>query len=135
MKQDFASHIIFYYTIGEQTVSPAALSVFVFGLYMAGEAAILMIAPNVLFSIVGLPATNEVWPRVVGVALAVFGYYYVRAARLELRSFFELTTQGRTLQFVLFVALVVSGVGQPMLLLFAGVEFASGVWTWFALKR
>lgn len=116
-------------------MSPAAFSVFIFGLYMAGEAAILLIAPNFLFSLFGLPLTQEVWARVVGIALAVFAYYYIQAARQEMKPFFVITTQGRVLQFVLFLGLVISGIGQPMLLLFAGVELASGVWTWLALKR
>lgn len=116
-------------------MSPAAVSILVFGVYMAGEAAILLIAPNFLFSMFGLPLTQEVWPRVVGVALAVFAYYYIRAAFQEMKPFFVITTQGRVLQFVLFSGLVVAGLGQPTLLLFAGVELASGIWTWFALKR
>lgn len=116
-------------------MSPAAISVFVFGVYMAGEAAILMIAPNVLLSMFGLPLAQEVWVRVTGIALAVFGYYYIRAAFQEIRPFFVLTTQGRALQFVLFAALVLTGVGQPILLLFASVELASGIWTYLALKK
>lgn len=116
-------------------MSPAAISILVFGVYMAGEAAILMIAPNFLFSMFGLPLTQEVWPRIVGIALSVFAYYYIRAALQENKSFFVLTTQGRVLQFVLFIALVAAGYGQPTLLLFAGVELVSGIWTWFALKR
>lgn len=119
----------------EKSMSPAAISILVFGVYMAGEAAILMIAPNFLFSMFGLPLTQEVWPRIVGIALSVFAYYYIRAALQENKPFFVLTTQGRALQFVLFVALVAAGYGQPTLLLFAGVELASGIWTWFALKR
>jgi hypothetical protein len=116
-------------------MSPAVISVFIFGLYMAGEAAILLIAPNVLFTLFGLPLTQEVWARVVGVALAVFAYYYIQAARQEMKPFFVITTHGRALQFVLFVGLVVAGIGQPMLMLFAGIELASGIWTWFALRH
>lgn len=116
-------------------MSPAAISILVFGVYMAAEAAILMIAPNVLFSIFGLPLTQEVWPRIVGIALSVFAYYYIRAAFQEIKPFFVLTTQGRILQFVLFAGVVMAGFGQPTLLLFAGVELVSGIWTWFALKQ
>jgi hypothetical protein len=116
-------------------MSPAAISVFVFGVYMAGQSALLMIAPNVLLSIVGLPPAQEVWVRVTGIALAVFGYYYIRAALQEIRPFFVLTTQGRALQFVLFAALVLTGVVPAILLLFAGVELASGIWTFFALRK
>lgn len=116
-------------------MSPAAVSMLVFGVYMASEAAILLVAPNILFSLFGLPLTQEVWPRVVGIALAVFAYYYIRAAFQEITAFFVISTQGRVIQFVLFTGLVVAGLGQPTLLLFSGIELASGLWTWFALKR
>jgi hypothetical protein len=101
---------------------------------MVGEGLLLMIAPNMLFKMFEIPETIEVWPRVVGIALCVFAFYYIRAARAEIREFFEFTVQGRTLQMILFIILVLAGKGDLILLLFAGVEFASGIWTYFALK-
>jgi uncharacterized membrane protein YesL len=77
----------------------------------------------------------ELYVTKFGVALTVFAYYYIQAARQEMKAFFVITIHGRILQFVLFVGLVVAGIGQPILLLFAGVELASGIWTWFALRN
>ncbi|MDX1960986.1 MAG: hypothetical protein SFU98_20620 [Leptospiraceae bacterium] len=116
-------------------MSYAAKTVLAFGVYMAGQGIILMIAPNVLLSLFGIPEANEVWVRVVGLSLCIFAFYYIRASLLNITEFFKLTVQGRILQFILFLALVGFGLGKPILLLFAGVEMASGLWTYSALKN
>ncbi len=111
-----------------------AISVLVFGLYMAAEGIILLLAPNFLLSLFGIPAALDVWVRVVGIALVIFAYYYIRSAFSNNLEFFRFTTQGRTLQLILFVVLVFGFEAPPILLLFAGTEFLSGVWTWIALR-
>jgi hypothetical protein len=115
-------------------LSPAALSVMVFGIYMAGQGALLLFVPNVLLGLVGLPLANEVWVRVVGWVLLVLAYYYTRSALLENKDFFRWSMQIRLLQFVCFGALVGLKMAAPMLLLFSTVEAASGVWTAMALR-
>ena len=47
-------------------MSNAAKSVRFFGLYLVGLGAILLVVPNVLLSVFGLPMTSEVWIRVAG---------------------------------------------------------------------
>jgi hypothetical protein len=116
-------------------MSYAAKTVLVFGVYMLGQGIILMIAPNFLLSIFGIQEATEVWVRVVGLCLIVFAQYYIRAAILNMIEFCRLTVLGRVLQFLLFTAIVVNGLGSPMLLLFSGFEMASGFWTYLALKK
>jgi hypothetical protein len=116
-------------------MSPAAFSVLAFAIFMAGESLLLMIAPNFLMGIIGLPPVQEPFVRIVGLALMVFAYYYTRAALANLKTFFEFTVTGRMLQFVLFVGLFLAGLVPAILLGLSAVELASGVWTWFALKR
>ncbi|MCB1324565.1 MAG: hypothetical protein KDK35_05035 [Leptospiraceae bacterium] len=112
----------------------AALSVLLFGVYMLGEGLILLIMPNFLLSIFGIPETHEVWVRVVGICLLVFAYYYIRSARINDVAFFRFTTQGRTLQFVLFIAVVLLANAPVVLIMFSAVELASGIWTFIALR-
>lgn len=115
-------------------MSRAALSMLVFGIYMALEGAALLVAPQVLTGMFGLPAPADVWARIVGIALLVFALYYVMTARAEVTPFFRFTVVGRTFQFLLFVGLVALG-GFPAILLGASaVELASGLWTWWALR-
>jgi hypothetical protein len=116
-------------------VSGAARSVLVFGVYLLGQGALLFAAPNLLLTLLGFEASAEVWPRAAGVAVMVLGLYYLAAARGEWTPFFRVTVAGRTFQLAAFAALVVAGVASPRLLATSGLEFASGVWTFWALRR
>lgn len=115
-------------------MSRAALSMMVFGGYMAVEGVALMIAPAFLAKLFMLPEPADFWVRVVGLALCVFGLYYVLAARAELTPFFRFSLVGRTLQLALFLALIAAGLAPLPLLLASGTEFASAVWTYLALR-
>lgn len=112
----------------------SARSVFIFGLYMLGEGALMMLKPDWLLTPFGLPVPTDAWIRVVGWCLAVLGTYYVHAARTERTDFFRISSFVRLAQFGFFGVLVATGLGQPVLLAFSAVEAASGVWTLVALR-
>ena len=113
----------------------AAQSVLVFGVYMLGQGLLLMLAPNLLLGVLGLPLETSVWPRAVGVALGALGYYYVRNALVNNTEFFAWTVQVRTAQFIAFIGFVLFASASPVLLFTSGFEFLAGVWTWFELRR
>lgn len=117
-----------------RSMSPAAVSVFAFGLYMLGQGLTLLIAPNLLLSLLGFAPALEVWPRVAGIAVIVLGMYYVAAARGGWVPFFRMTVVGRTFQLAAFAGLVAAGLISPRILGTAGLEFASGLWTLGALR-
>lgn len=116
-------------------MSRVALSVLVFGIYMLIQGSLLLLAPNFLLDLFGLPPAQDVWPRVAGLALLALAFYYIQSARADHRDFFVWTVMFRSFQFAVFVGLVVTGLGQPILILTSGVEFAAGLWTWFELRR
>ena len=68
-------------------MSQAAKSLFVFGLYLCGLGLILLLVPNLLLRVFGVPPTNEVWIRVDGMFVPCLSFYYVKAARSELTDF------------------------------------------------
>lgn len=68
-------------------MSKSALSVFVFGLYIAVLGIVLLVAPNILLGMFGLPNTTEVWIRIVGMLVLFLGFYYTQAARKEMTDF------------------------------------------------
>lgn len=115
--------------------SRAALSVFVFGAYMIAQGIVLMLLPNLLLGVFGLPPAVDAWPRVVGWALAALGFYYIQSARANLTSFFAWTVPVRVLQFGFFVVIVLSGLIKPSILLVSGLELLAGVWTFLELRR
>ena len=113
----------------------ATLSVLVFGIYMLLQGATLLMAPNLLFSLLGFPLSQEVWPRAAGWALMALGFYYVQNARANYRPFFEWTVWVRSCQLLVFIGLVLFAGGKPVLLLTSGIEFLAGLWTGYELRR
>lgn len=111
-----------------------AFTVLAFGIYMTGQGLLLLLAPNLLLGFVGIAPTSETWVRVLGIAVLVLGYYYIRNALIGQREFFRLSVDGRVLQFFLFGGLVFFADAPPVLLAFAGFEFACGIWTFAALR-
>ena len=117
-------------------MSKAALSMFVFGVYLILLSVILMVIPNALLAIFGLPATTEVWVRVVGMLLFLIAYYYIRASRneKEMISFYRWTVHARSSVIVFFIIFVAFGFVKPILILFGVVDLLAAIWTWKALR-
>jgi hypothetical protein len=115
-------------------MSNSAKSVFVFGIYVVVLGITLLVAPNVLLSLFGLPATNEVWIRVVGMLLCLLAFYYIQAARNELSASFRWTVYTRASVIVFFIVFVVLGLVKPVLILFGGVDLLGAIWTALALR-
>ena len=64
-------------------MSKTAFTIKVFGVYIFALGLALLIAPNILLSIFGIPETKEVWIRVLGVVVVNLGIYYWYAAKSE----------------------------------------------------
>ena len=62
-------------------MSKAARSIYVWGIYVTLTGLALIVIPNVVFGIIGLPSTNEVWIRVLGVMALILAYYYFVAVK------------------------------------------------------
>lgn len=78
-------------------MSKSAFTVKAFGCYLLVLGVALAAVPNLLLSTFGLPATHEVWIRVVGVLVFNVGVYYVYAAQCEARAFFRASVCTRAL--------------------------------------
>jgi hypothetical protein len=115
--------------------SASAFSVKVFGVYALLTGLNLIFAPNVLLGMFGIPATTEVWIRVVGVVACNIGIYYWFAAKCEAKAFFEATVYARGFVFMAFAAFVALGLVHKTLILFGCMEVAGAVWTWLALRK
>ncbi len=115
-------------------MSHPAKSIFTFGIYLAVAGAILVITPNTLFALFGLPSTTEVWARVVGLLTAILGFYFIQAARKEMTDFFRWTIYARTAVMVSFTAFVLLGFAGPPLILFGVVDLLGAIWTGLALR-
>lgn len=115
-------------------MSRAALSVFVWGIYMLVVGATFLLAPNVALPLFGFPPTNEVWIRGMAMLAIALGYFYLRAAPQEMLQFFRWKVHGHIFGVICMVMFVILKLGPPMLLLFAGADLLAAVWTWLALR-
>jgi hypothetical protein len=115
-------------------MSGVARSLLVFGWYLAAFGAFLVFAPNLLLGVFGLPPTDEVWIRVVGVLVLIIAYYNVRLAREELLPYARLTVHARVAVLVFLVAFVLAGLVKPMVIVVGLVDFAGALWTAAALR-
>src|SRR5918999_4882298 len=108
-------------------MSRAAKSLFVFGIYLCGLGLILLLVPNLILQLFGVPPTNEVWIRVIGMLVLCLSFYYVQAARSELTSFIRWTVWARAAVIVYFVALVLLVAAPKALLLFGLIDLLAAL--------
>lgn len=115
-------------------MSRSATSVFVFGVYLSVLALGWLLIPNKLLNLLGLPTTDEVWIRVVGMLLLGLAYYYIQTARLDDKLFFRFSTQARALVIVFFVVFVLLDLVEPGLLVLGFIDLLAATWTALALR-
>jgi hypothetical protein len=115
-------------------MSGAALSVFVFGIYLILSGLGFTFLPNTVLGLFGLPATQEPWIRIVGWLMVLIGYYYLMSGRRELRQFFPWTVIARTSVFVIFVLFYVLNWAPWTLLIFGIVDLLGAIWTYLAQR-
>ena len=115
-------------------MSGAAKSVFVFGIYLIGMGVGLVAMPNALLGLFGLPSTNEVNIRIVGVLSLFIAYYYIQTARREMIGFFRFTIPTRGSLILFFGAFVALGFAPLQLLLLTLPDLLGAIWTALALR-
>ena len=115
-------------------MSPAARSIFYFGIYMLLVGLALLVAPRLLLGLFADPTNGTLWVRILGLVVCVLGYYYMQAARHELVAFFRASIQARPVVLVVFCLLVLLGLGKPYLILFGLADLLGALWTALALR-
>jgi|SRR5471032_964683 len=116
-------------------MSYPARTLFVFSGYLLAIGLILLIVPNQLFGLFQIPATSEVWIRVVGMLTLFLCTYYFVAARAELLPFFVWSVRVRASMFLFCIGFILLGLAPRALLLFGLADLAGAIWTWSALRQ
>jgi hypothetical protein len=111
-----------------------ATSLLVFGIYLILGGLGFAFAPDLALGMFGLPASTEPWIRVVGALMLVLGFYYIRAARADLRAFYLWTVQARVGVFVVFVLFILLQWAPLTLALFAVIDLLGALWTFLTLR-
>jgi hypothetical protein len=115
-------------------MSKTSTSLMVFGVYLIGMGLGLVLMPNFVLGTLGFAPTNEVWIRVVGALALLLAFYYISAARADMRAFAQWTVYGRIGIFVAFAGFVVAGLAGPVMIALGAVDLLGALWTGYALK-
>jgi hypothetical protein len=116
-------------------MSAAAISIAAYAVYLLGQGATLLLIPNTILPILGLPQAADHWVRIVGMTVLFFAIYYGLAARNEWRPFFATTVATRLSVPVVFAVLVATNQAPAALLLLTPADIVFSAWTWLALRR
>jgi len=115
-------------------MSRAALSAFVWGVYLIIAGLGLLLVPNFVLPLLGFATTAEGWVRVLGLLASILGMYYIFSARWNIVPFFQLTVAGRLAFMAGCIGLVISGLMSPSLLIFGVLDTIGAIWTWLSLR-
>ena len=115
-------------------MTPAARSVLVYSIYVFGLGMTLIFAPGVVLPIFGLAAPADVWIHVAGMTVIFLSIFYFRAAREEIRSFFETSVVFRYAVPFIFAGFIVAGLAPWNLLLLTPLDVIFATWTLVALR-
>lgn len=114
-------------------MSHARQSMVVWSIYVYILGAVLLLIPNVLLGLFGVTETDEVWIRVVGMTVMIFGFLYTGALRGDSEEVYAASVYARSFAVVVLVVLAFT-TGPWQLVLFAVIDAAGAGWTWMGLR-
>jgi hypothetical protein len=115
-------------------MSRAALSAFVWGVYLIVAGLGFLLMPNFVLPLLGFATTAEGWVQVLGLLVAILGFYYFYSARWNVVPFFQLSVAGRFAFMAGCIGLAISGSMSPLLLIFGVLDGIGAIWTWLSLR-
>lgn len=115
-------------------MSKAAVSVFCFGLYLAGGGLVLVLVPEQLCRVLGIDDPDGPWVRITGMFFLLFAYYCLRAALEEERRFMHWSLRTRPTTIFFLAGLVAFELAPPVILVFGVFDVAATLWTALALR-
>jgi hypothetical protein len=115
-------------------MTPAARSIYIFGLYLVVLGAILIGTPNTLLALVRIQPTTEPWIRVAGVPIMAMGMLFLANARAEQTAFMRTSVWVRLFPVIAFIVFALLKIVPPVVVLFGVVDAAAAAWTYMALR-
>ena len=95
----------------------------------------LIFVPNMLLGMFGFDATSEIWIKVLGIVILPLSAVYYAISKQGNEESVRATIISRGFVGVGFILLALSGQAKLNLILFAGIDIATAVWTWVELKK
>jgi hypothetical protein len=115
-------------------MSRPAVSIFVFGAYLAVGGLLLLIVPREVCQLLQLrPPGDTMWVRLSGMFFLDLAFYCIQAARHDAQVFMGWSVWTRPWTTVFLVAFVAAGLENPGVLVFAVIDLLATLWTVLAL--
>ena len=95
----------------------------------------LIFIPNVLLAMFGFEPTTEIWIKVLGLVVLSLAFCYYGIGKSGNVALVRNTVWMRLLVGSGFVLLVLTGQAKAALILFAGIDIVTAVWTLVELKK
>jgi hypothetical protein len=111
------------------------LSLTVQAIYAFITALQLIFIPNTLLGMFGFEPTTEIWISVFGVVLLSLAIVYYGIIKHGNDDVVRFTVWSRLLVGAGFAIMALTGFAPLTLILFAGIDVATAIWTWFELKK
>ena len=116
-------------------MSRSAISVLVFGIYIAILGFLLLLVPNWVITPFGIAPAREVWIRLSGIMLMALSVYYLVAVKHNLVVIFKITAYIRFTIIFFIVAFAALKLVSPNIIFFGIIDFLGGLWTYLSLKK
>lgn len=111
------------------------LSLVVQAVYVLLTGLQLIFVPNMLLAMFGFDATSEIWIKVLGIVVLSLSIVYYTVSKSGNDDVVRATMWSRLFVGIGFILLALTGQAKMALILFAGIDIVTAVWTWFELKK
>jgi hypothetical protein len=116
-------------------LSKTQVSIIVYSIYLTCLGLSMALIPNVLFGLLGLPPTSEVWVRLFGFLALLLTVKGMNGALTNNVGAMQLDVFTRAGFAIFLTALIVMGLAAPILMIGGAVDFLAAVWTQVALVK
>src|SRR3954466_7007014 len=115
-------------------MTPSAISILGFGIYLATGGVMLLLVPHELCSVLDLrPPGDTMWVRLSGMFFLYLAFYCIKAGLNEQRSFILWSVKTRPWTLAFLGAFVALGLENPGILVFGVIDVLATLWTLYAL--
>ncbi len=95
----------------------------------------LIFVPNMILNMFGITETSEIWISVLGIVVASLAFVYYPLSKSGDKKVVAGSAYARLTVCAGFVFLALTGRVEMTLILFAGIDLATAVWTLMELKK
>ena len=115
-------------------MSRAAMSLFVFGIYVAIVGVALIVVPSFFMSVLRLPPATVGWARIVGLLTVIIGAYDIVGSRAGCMPYIRASIPVRFFFAGSTLILVLTGQMPATIALLGATDIAGAIWTMLALR-